>query len=232
MTKIPPLVTPMRAALLALGIYALGASEKAFGLTINLTFDTDAVFMTAGLSTADIANMKAACSYAALQFTNNYSDNINVNIFVTAVPGTTTLGKSSTPLDSVPDYNTLQTSLTADLATPDDATTVGTGGSVPSGPDPISGNHTYYISRAQAKALTRRSDDFTSDGTFTFGGGFRYTYDPANRAVPGETDFIGVAMHEFSEIMGRISLMGLNAQIPGGYMLYDLFHWIGMGSRG
>src|SRR4029077_15802043 len=68
--------------------------------------------------------------------------------------------------------------------------------------------------------------------TFTFGGGFSYTYDPANRAVPGKIDFIGVAMHEFSEIMGRIPLMGQNLTGSPDYMLMDLFHYTGAGTRG
>src|SRR5205814_494826 len=67
---------------------------------------------------------------------------------------------------------------------------------------------------------------------FTFGGGFSYTYDPANRAVSGKIDFIGVAMHEFSEIMGRIPLMGENLSGSPDYMLMDLFHYTGAGVRG
>src|SRR5207237_4488824 len=67
---------------------------------------------------------------------------------------------------------------------------------------------------------------------FTFGGGFSYTYDPANRAVPGKADFIGVAMHEFSEIMGRIPLMGQSLFGQSDYMLFDLFHYTGAGARG
>jgi hypothetical protein len=90
----------------------------------------------------------------------------------------------------------------------------------------------YLVTRAEAKALRLRADDFTIDGTFTFGGGFSYTYDPANRAVFGKIDFIGVAMHEFSEIMGRIPLMGENLSGSPDYMLMDLFHYTGAGVRG
>src|SRR6202043_4248121 len=96
-----------------------------------------------------------------------------------------------------------------DSTTADDATVLSAGGSLPSA-DPISTSHVYFVTKAEAKALKIISDDFSNDGTFTFGGGFSYTYDPANRAVPGKIDFIGVAMHEFSEIMGRIPLMGQN----------------------
>src|SRR5438309_10965708 len=87
-----------RSAIVAL---AVAASGPAVALTINLTFDPDSTFTAAGLSSSDIANMKAAASYAASQFSNNLTDNINVNIKVTAVAGTGTFGMSSSQLRSV-----------------------------------------------------------------------------------------------------------------------------------
>ena len=176
-------------------------------MTINLTYDPDSTFTNAGLSASDIANMKAAASYAASQFTNNFTDNVNVNIKVTAVAGTGTLGESNTSLRSFSSYAALRSAVSSDSKTADDATALSVGGSLPS-VDPIGSTHLYFVSRAEAKALNLIPNDFTNDGTFTFGGGFSYTYDPANRAVSGKMDFIGVAMHEFSEIMGRIPGMG------------------------
>jgi hypothetical protein len=72
-----------------------------------------------------------------------------------------------------------------------------------------------------------------NDGTFNFGGGQQWTYDPNNRNVAGKFDFIGVAMHEYSEIMGRTSVMGdtLGTGIPN-YCAFDLFHYTGAGTRG
>src|SRR5205085_8563980 len=87
-----------RSAIVAL---AIAASGPALALTINLTYDPDSTFTAAGLSSTDIANMKTAASYAASQFTNNLTGSINVNIRVTAVSGTSTLGMSSTSLRSV-----------------------------------------------------------------------------------------------------------------------------------
>ena len=70
--------------------------------------------------------------------------------------------------------------------------------------DPIGGTTARYLmSRAQAKALGAIASDSSQDGTFTFGAGFSYTYDSANRAVSGKIDFIGMAFHEITEIMGR-----------------------------
>jgi outer membrane protein assembly factor BamB len=218
-------------ALLLLGLAALLA-EKAGALTINLDFASDSTFASAGLSSTDITNMKAACAYAASQFTTNYVDDIHVNIHVTAVAGTGTLGQSETNLVSVSSYTTLRNSVSADATTTDDSTVLASGGSMPAS-DPIGSSHLYLLSTAEAKALGVLSDDTVagSDGTFTFGGGFSYAYDPSNRAVSGKTDFIGVAMHELSEIMGRIGLMGQNLTGSPNYMLFDLFHFSGANTR-
>src|SRR5438874_4837263 len=218
----------MRSVIVAL---AIAVSGPAVALTINLTYDPDSTFTTAGLSAADIVNMKAAASYAASQFTDNFTDSVNVNIKVTAVSGRMTLGSSNTSLVSVSSYAALRGAVSTDSTTADDATVLSAGGSLPS-TDPIGSAHTYLVTRAEAKALRLRADDFAIDGTFTFGGGFSYTYDPANRAVSGKIDFIGVAMHEFSEIMGRIPLMGENLSGSPDYMLMDLFHYTGAGARG
>ena len=145
----------------------------AAALTINLTYDPDSTFLNAGLSSADIANMKAAASYAASQFTNNLNDGVNVNIKVTAVPGTGTLGQSSTFLTSVSTYAALRSAFAADAKTADDASALSAAGSLPTS-DPISSSHTYIVSTAEAKALGLTPNDFSNDGTFTFGGGFSY----------------------------------------------------------
>jgi hypothetical protein len=203
-------------------------------LTINLTYASDATFTAAGLSTADIVNMKSANTFAASQFTNNFMDPINVNILVTAVPGINTLGGSNTSLFSQPFTTGIRDATRADATTPDDATMAGAGGSVPAGlADPIGGTHNWWVTKAQRKALGITADDFTSDGTYTFGGGWNYTYDPNNRAVAGKTDYIGVSMHEFSEIMGRIPGLGTTS-IDGtpAYLQMDLFHYAAANTRG
>jgi hypothetical protein len=202
-------------------------------ITFNLNYDPDATFTAAGLSVTDIIDMKAATSYAASQFTNNFNDPIHVNVRITAVSGTGTLGSSNTSLLST-SYTSIRNKALADSSTADDATSLGAGGSYPVA-DPVSGSHAFWVSRAEAKALAIIGDDaVTSDGTFTFGGGFSYTYDPNNRAVSGKIDFVGVAMHEVSEIMGRIGLLGTDLGSNGvpDYMLMDLFHYTGAGTRG
>ena len=202
-------------------------------LTINLTYASDATFTAAGLTAQNITDMKAANTFAASQFTNNLKDPINVNIFVTAVPGTSTLGGSSTSIFSQPFTTGIRDPTRADGTSLDDATMVGAGGSVPAGlADPIGGTHNWWVTKAQRKALSIVADDLTQDGTYTFGGGFDYTYDSNNRAVAGKFDYIGVSMHEFSEIMGRIFGLGKTINQNPAYLQMDLFHYTAANTRG
>src|SRR5207237_4132186 len=101
----------MRSVIVAL---AIAVSGPAVALTINLTYDPDSTFTAAGLSAADIVNMKAAASYAASQFADNFTDSIHVNIKVTAVSNPGTLGMSSTSLVSVSSYAALRGAVSAD----------------------------------------------------------------------------------------------------------------------
>ncbi len=77
--------TQPRATFLAFVLCLAVTAAPALALTINLNFDPDSTFQNAGLSSTDIANMKAAAAYAASQFTTNLSDGVHVNIRVTAV---------------------------------------------------------------------------------------------------------------------------------------------------
>lgn len=191
------------------------------GLTINLTFDPS---VTALPNATDV---ESACNFAAQEFSNLFTDPITINIVVKAVAGTGTLGGSLTQLNGST-YSAIRNSLLADAPTPDDqafavnelpaANPTGTGA--------------FWVSTAQAKAIgLAPANGAGNDGTFTFGTGYTYTFDPDNRAVPGAFDFIGVAEHEFSEIMGRIG--GLGGTIGGspGYYPYDLTRYTATGVR-
>lgn len=234
-------LTSSRFAAAIVAVLVSVAVMPARALTINFVYDTDQNLQAAGLSPSDITAMKAANTYAAKLMTDKFKDNITVNIMVKASPGTNDFGSSSTTFDNVQDpnnpglasYDVLRALLTKDATGADDTTTLSGNGSVPPGADPIPGSHMYELTRSQAKALGLRADDGEIDGTFTFGGGQQWTYDPNNRAAAGKSDFIGVALHEYSEIMGRNSIMGdtLGGGIPL-YVEYDLFHYTGPGARG
>ena len=211
---------------------ALMAGGPAFGsiMKINPTYN-DAAMSTAGLTAGQIASVHTAFAAAAAQFTNNFDDPINININVTAVAGTSVFGQSNTSLLGN-SYSTVRTALAGDSKTPDDATALGLSGSVPLA-DPVSGTHLWWTTRAESKAIGLVADDLANDGTFTFGAGFNYSFDP-NSVGAGQYDFEGVAMHEISEIMGRIGLFGVTlGGRPAGeadYELFDLFRYTAAGS--
>jgi hypothetical protein len=208
----------------------LTAAASAFAMTITPSFD-DAAMGAAGLSAAQITGVHNAFAAAALQFTNNFSDPIHIGIDVTAVAGTDTLGESSTSLNSF-SYAVMQLALAGDRTTADDNTAVLSGGSAFTTTDPIGTTHNWWVSTAQAKAIGLIADNAFTDGTFTFGGGFSYDFDPSDGITSGQFDFQGIAMHEISEIMGRIPGLGDSIGGAPGYLLYDLFRYTGAGARG
>lgn len=191
----------------------------------NASFFINPIYDTTVTSRSDAAQIESAFTYAANQFSAYFSDNITININV-AASSTISLGQSSTNLQGAYTYAQVRTALVGDATSADDTTA---DGSLSSTTDPTHGGH-FVLSNAQAKALgLLNATSVATDGTFSFASNKAYTYDPNNRAVSGEFDFIGVAEHEISEIMGRIG--GLNATGFPYYTAYDLFRYTSVGSR-
>jgi len=200
------------------------------GLVIVPTWDPS---LNANLSAADVASVESAFNYAAQQFENSFTDNIQINITVGASAGTSILGQSDSVLigtgsNGYNTYSSVRDALISDATTANDAQAT----AHLSLSDPTSGTQPNFLfTQAQAKALGVITDDGSRDGTFTFGAGRSYTFDPLNRAVAGKFDFIGVAEHEISEIMGRIALLGEDLGDGfGSYTPYDLFRYTASGT--
>jgi hypothetical protein len=153
---------------------------------------------------ANATAAKNAWRAAAQVFTSHFSDNINVNITVDAVAGPAVFGQSSVSLLSI-SYADLLARVTADAATLNDQVAVGPGGSMTAA-DPTNGTGTWWLTRAQAKALGHIPDDMSGDGTTTFGAGNPFTFSGAITA--GTFDFQGIVAHEISEVLGRLGLSG------------------------
>ncbi len=195
------------------------------GLVINAIYD-DASFVSAGYNTTQVHSAFAA---ATQSFTSRFNDNIQININVRA--GVTGLGQSNTSLLGTMTYSQMRSALIADqLAHPsaNGATSVAS----LSAADPT-GGATFWVSRAEGKALGIIGGiDAVSDGTITFSNTQSYTFDPNNRAVAGKFDFIGVAEHEISEVMGRIGLLRATVGgIPNSLIPNDLFRFTADGVR-
>jgi hypothetical protein len=198
-------------------VIALGVAAPARALIITPTY-------TANVNNlANAAQVKSAVSYAIGEFQSLYSDPITVRITVDASAGTSILGQSSANLVSS-NYTQVRSALIADATTATDASVVAS-----LSPDNPTGSGMFLVARAEAQALNLVVGG--TAGTFTFGAGQPYTFDPNNRAVPGEFDFIGLAEHEISEVMGRIG--GLGQDFGGGPAWFpnDLLRYTASGAR-
>ena len=169
----------------------------------NITFNIN--YTTAVQANANFASIQSGVNYVANEYSTLYGDNITLNF---------TVDQNSSGLGSSlfsnsywrGGYAALVAALTADSKTSNDATAVA---NLPVA-DPYSdqcgsANNCWYAPSAEAKALGLLANQALFDGTFTFNSTQPYTFDPSNRAVAGEFDFIGTTEHEFAELMGRTS---------------------------
>jgi hypothetical protein len=208
--------------LLAAGLAAVAslASGSAAALVINASYDTSVERAPAGFKTA----FQSVVNF----FQSTFTDPITVNLGVGwgEVGGYSisagALGQSQTYLAGYYNYGQVRNALIADAKSASDSTAVS---SLPS-TDPTGGRR-ELMATAEAKALGLRSGGGT-DGFVGFDGAAPWTFDPNAGAVSGAYDFIGVAEHEVSEVLGRTADLGTfySALEP-----LDLFRYSGRNTR-
>jgi hypothetical protein len=178
---------------------------------------------------ANAAAAQAAWIAAANVFSANFTNNVQINITVDAQAGTGVFGSSNWQLRST-SYDHLRNLMVAGAKTANDAIAVGAGGSVvPT--DPVSGTHTWWVTRAQAKAIGLIGSDLTNDCTTTFGAGNPFTF--SGPTAPGTYDFQGICAHEISEVLGRAGISGGTiGSSTNSYSLLDNFSYKGPAVKG
>jgi hypothetical protein len=193
--------------LFSIGVLLAVAIPGHASIIFNTTFDAS---LNTNLSPTEVGQWQNAIAYAEGVYSSLFSNSITINLTVKAAPGTSILGESNTNLLCCLNYTQTADALAAAATTPD-ATTAAA--NLPS-TDPTGGAN-FWLSVAEGRALgLYPATDGASDGTVTFGAGWNYTFDPTNRGVVGDFDFIGVAEHEISEVMGRIGLLGITSLDP------------------
>jgi hypothetical protein len=203
---------------LLVSMASLTLNCPARALVFNVTYDPSVAKAPAGFIPAFTDSIDF--------YQNTYTDPITINLHVgwgevAASPVTGgILGESLDSFLTGLTYNQVRNALIADAKSPTDAMAVNT---LP-GLDPTGGMR-FQMASAEAKALGL-SSSFSVDGSVGFNTAFTWTFDPNNRAVPGAFDFIGVAEHEISEVMGRVSSVGSGALKP-----LDLFRYSAPGIR-
>jgi hypothetical protein len=200
-------------------VLVMAASEARAGLIIDPIFDPSMN-----------AQQQAAVNYVIGEYEHLYTNNITLNINFSM--GVTGLGESESFFEDGFTYAQVKAALTAEaLANPTDTIKQAAVASLPA-TNPAPTNN-FAVTTAQAKALGLDSSYNGLDGYVIFSNAVSYTYDPNNRGVAGEYDFIGVAEHEISEVMGRDALLGYDFGDGNGpsYDEHDLFRYTAPGVR-
>jgi hypothetical protein len=196
----------------------LSAVPASASLIFNVTYDSSVT------SLANASSWESAFAYATGQYSSIFTDSVTINLTLKA--GSSGLGNSSTAIACCLSYAQVKAALLADATSADDQTAIA---NLPAS-DPTSGDH-FVVSVAQARALGLfPSSDSTMDGTITLNVNVPYTFDPNNREVVGDVDFIGVAEHEISEVMGRIGILGSNLISGPNFGILDLFGYTSAGN--
>ncbi|HEX3890181.1 MAG TPA: NF038122 family metalloprotease [Verrucomicrobiae bacterium] len=201
---------------------------SARAMVINVTYDASVT------SIGTLTQVQTAFGAAVQTITNLYTNACTINITVygpNAGPFTSIgLGESSFFYDNGDSYSVVTNALRLARTTAADSNSVA---SLPAS-DPT-GSQNWGIPLAEEKALRSAGasgiiinpNGSEQDGSIGFASGTSYTFDPNNRAVSGKFDFIGVAEHELTEVMGR-STLNLGSS---GYFPYDLFRFTTNGVR-
>ena len=188
------------------------------GLVINVSYD--------GSVSRAPAGFKTVVGQVVQYFQSHFSDPVTVNINVGygevngSKLGAGALGESNTNLSSV-GYSQLTQALAADAK---DSTDSSAAASLATN-DPTGGH--YWVSTAEGKALGLLGPSSDVDGWAGFSSARNvFDYDNSGGVSAGQYDFFGVVAHEFSEIMGRILLVGASVgSSANSYVPLDLFHY-------
>jgi Hint domain len=136
-----------------------------------------------------------------------------------------TIGESQIAPSAVYDYSTLRTALIDDANSSTNPLQLAAVATLPT-TDPANGG-TFNFGTAEAKALGLVSKDAsTLDGYVGFNSTANWSFSPTANPSADEFDFIGVAEHEITELMGRVSGVGTS-----NYSAMDLFRYSAAGLR-
>jgi hypothetical protein len=200
-------------------------AEKGAGMQIQFTYDQS----VGSLPTGMVQALDVAASYLGRLIANPITINIEVGYGEITQAGQTfavSSGAEGGPVNDVY-WTYAQTAQIygANVSSPDQAvaySNLPAYGSVT--------NDYIDVSAAQQKAFGQlAANNSAIDGAVGFqlngAGGVTYDFNPFRRAVSNEWDFIGVALHEISHALGRISDLGM----AGVATLLDLFRYAAPG---
>lgn len=206
------------------GSTTTSSSSSSSPFVINVSYDASVASAPAGFTTA----IQQVVQYLESQYTDAVTINVAVGYGECAgyALGSGTLGESMSYLNGY-SYSQIASALSADATTATDASAVAS----LSASSPLSGAN-YWVSTAEAKALGLMGASSSTDGFVGFSSSYPFTYDNTNGVAAGTYDFFGTAVHEFTEVMGRMMFTGSTiGGLSNSYTPYDLFHYSAAGTR-
>jgi hypothetical protein len=195
-------------------------SPFASALNFNITYDESVI------SSTNSALIQSAFATAAQAFSDTFTNVATIKL--TIYWGATgpfadgiSLGRSQFALTES-SYSEITNALRTHRASAVDSNSVA---SLPA-TDPTA-SQTWLVPWAQGRVLGLIPlDDTNEDGEIGFASDKSYTFDPNNRSVSSKYDFIGVAQHELTEVLGRCEYDLTTIYVP-----YDLFRFTNSGVR-
>ena len=204
-----------RFGLVACAILAGGVSPAA-ALTINTTYSASVNNL------ANAAEVKAAFGSAIATYQNMFANPVTINIQVgwgeVAGYATSQLGVAAMTGYGTFGYSQMQSML---RATSTSATDQSAYASLPA-TSPL-GAGTFTLTPALAKAIGLAGASSSMDGYVGFGAGYSFDFNRTDGITAGAYDFTGVALHEISHVLGRVSGLGFSGATNG--LPIDLFRY-------
>lgn len=199
-------------------VLAIALSAPAHALMINVNYDPSVAAYAP-------SKFKSAFQDAVNFYESNFANpsTVNVNVGWGEADGTNltpgALGESLTYLQKF-SYASIRTALTNAGAPGSDYLP----SSDPYGP--------VWLATADAKALgLDTANGGGLDGYVGFSAGAPFTFDATGSIAPGTYDFLAVAEHEISEVLGRFGLMGTTVDNQPGWAVQDLYRYTSPGVR-
>src|ERR1700730_2572557 len=201
-----------------------GESQDSHGMRINVIYDQSQGSLPSGF----VAAVNYVVNYFDTTFTNAVTVNIDLGYGEIAGQslGSGALGQSATYLDSVA-YSTGVSALKANQPS---ATQQAAYSTLPA-LSPVTGG-TLWVATAEEKALgLRAANDPSIDGYVGLSSSYPFSYSAIATPASNQYYFVGVLAHEFSEVLGRMSLLGDGLGGTTSYTIMDLFRYSAPNSR-
>ncbi len=201
--------------------FGAAGSAPASALTISTTYAASVNNL------ANSAEVKSAFQGAIAVYQNMFANPVTINLHVgwgeLLGSPVTSLGVAGMSGFGTFSYSQMQTYLRATATSITDQTAYANF----SATSPI-GAGTFTMTPAQAKAIGLAGASSSIDGYIGFGTGYGFDFNRTDGITAGSYDFTGVALHEISHVLGRVSGLGSSGATNG--LAIDMFRYKAPGS--